>query len=290
MMNGELGSYSQSEYFQSFDSAEYLRQYYSRAELTADDREIFAYLHRWLKASPTRLSRMIDIGCGPTLHNSFAVSPFVDLIDYADLLPVNLTAIRDWNLNSPTAHDWTNYFREIVCQELNDDPATNSWKASALADIRIQKFRQNINQLFLCDLLDASNEDGIPLRSFASLRTEENPHYETSRSGAESYDLLTTFFCPECIATSVDQWSDIIRRMTGLLKPAGRFFMALIKECHEYRVLDRSFPALPLNENIVQRELQNIPFERMEIHVVDSPAWKDDGFEQIILVAATKMR
>ncbi len=290
MMQDELGSYSQTEYFHSFDSAEYLRQYYSRSELTADDREIFAYLRCWLKTSPTRLSRMIDIGCGPTLHNSFAVSPFVDLIDYADLLPGNLKAIRDWNLNSPTAHIWTNYFREIVGQELNDDPATNSWAASALADIRIQQFRQNMNQLFLCDLLDASNEDGIPLRSFESLRTEENARNRNSRSGARSYDLVTTFFCPECIANSVEQWSDIIRRMTGLLKPAGRFFMALIKECHEYRVLNRSFPALSLNENIVQRELQNIPLERIEIHVVDSPAWQDDGFEQIILVAATKMR
>ncbi len=276
---------SRTDYEYGFDSRNYLRQYYSYDSLTSDDRETCRFFQDYFSRNPRPQRRMLDVGCGPTLHYSFSISQNFDQIDYADLLPQNLAAIHDWKTQQPEAHDWSGYFLEIVREEIDhfDHPVD----LDSRAEERIAKFRQAINSFYLCNLLETNTDGDLELRPYRPDSNLDTAGDQPVQPTNAKYDLVTTFYCPECVATSVAQWSAIVQRLTSLLVPGGQLAMAIMKNCKEYHVLDRTFPALALDELNVEQELQKMSFGHLEINVVDSPAWKDDGFEQIILVAAT---
>src|SRR5262245_9689432 len=88
-----------SEYFPDG----YLREYY--VEVATDERKALRYLVDLL-SSEGGFDRMLDFGCGPTVHRAIAASECVRQITMADILPQNLEAIRSWVDKVPGHHDW----------------------------------------------------------------------------------------------------------------------------------------------------------------------------------------
>jgi hypothetical protein len=178
-------SADRDEYADHFNPREYLRQYYSLPQLAADDADLFRTLCGWLKQTGRVYPTALDVGCGPTIHNSFALAPYADRIDLADYLPANLVEVEKWLRTDPDAHDWKPLFRGVL--EHEGTPLDR-------LEERTQQYRSKVTQLRHCDLRRAS-----PLGEPAQ------------------YDLVTSFFCAECVASDRDEWEMIVGRILDMV-------------------------------------------------------------------------
>ncbi len=246
------------EYVSHFAPHEYLRQYYSLPQLAVDDAELFKYFSAWLKRSGRRFHRVLDVGCGPTIHNTFAIAPYADRIDLADYLDENLHEIQRWLDAAPDAHPWDALFCGVLaCQGLGPESL----------DERKELYRSCVMALRRCDLREPFPM-GEPV----------------------SYDLVTSFFCAECVATSKGDWVAMMERILAMVDDGGSVFVAAVHDSEGYRVLGRWFRAVPVNESDFEELLRERGFHNIQCTVVDAPDWTDDGFEQIVLVSASRIQ
>ena len=256
-MNQSDPNAENDQYVSDFAPREYLRQYYSLPKLAVDDAELFKHFSAWLKRSGRRFHTVVDIGCGPTIHNTFAIAPYADRIDLADYLDENLFEIQRWLDAAPDAHLWDALFRGVMaCQEIGPDSL----------DDRKELYRSCVTALRRCDL-----REPFPLGE------------------AVSYDLVTSFFCAECVATSKSDWVAMMERMLQMVDDGGAVFVAALRESKGYRVLGRWFPSVPVNESDFEELLRERGYDNIQCTVVDAPDWTDDGFEQIVLVSASRI-
>jgi hypothetical protein len=246
------------QYESSFDPTAYLRQYYSLPKLAADDETLFRNLCGWLRRTGRIYRNALDIGCGPTIHNSFALAPFAERIDLADYLDANLNEIRKWLECRPDAHDWDNLFRGVLeCEETGANELEN----------RKRLYRSRVANLLHCDLRSAD-----PI------------------GRSDGYELVTSFFCPECVASSKDEWRAMMTEILRLVRPGGAVFFAAIRDAAHYEVLGKRFESTRIVESDYVDMLRTAGFrsDAIAAEAVPAPDWKDDGFDQILLVHATK--
>lgn len=122
-----------------WNPGEYLKQYYSLPQLAEDDAHLMRTLTGWLHDTNRLYPTAIDIGCGPTIHNTFALAPYVEAIDLADYLPCNLAEARKWLDNEPAAHDWDALFQGVLSCDgggFRDDEETLSIPCQATLALR----------------------------------------------------------------------------------------------------------------------------------------------------------
>lgn len=247
-------------YAEEFDPGQYLRQYYSLPQLAADDAALFRRLCGWLAQTGRPFDTAMDVGCGPTIHNTFAIAPHARRIDLADYLPANLAEIRRWLDHDPDAHDWDPLFRGVLECE-GADPST--------LEARKALYRGRVGSLHACDLREPR-----PLGRPAG------------------YDLVTSFFCAECLAADRAEWEVMIDRIIDVVSPDGNggLFLAAMRDCSSYRVLGRTFPSVPLVEGDFREALGRRGFapDDTQVIAVPAPDWAEDGFDRIILVSATR--
>lgn len=251
-------SHAGANYCDQFDAKRYLTQYYSRADLSADDRDLFLTFGKWLKQLNKRFPRALDLGCGPTIHNTFAIAPFVDSIELADYLPANLAEVQRWLDASPTAHNWDALFTGVLrCQ--GEDVAT--------LERRKREYRDKVCRLRLCDL-----RQPYPLGE------------------AVTFDLVTSFFCAECISESFDDWRGVMRRLLAHVGRGGAVFLATLRKAKEYSVLGTWFDTVSIDEKDLIKVLRENGFTRESIRAIAVPApdWAEDGFDHICLASGLK--
>lgn len=215
MPEQQTPSDSQSvDYVQHFDPREYLRQYYSLPQLAHDDALLFQHFSKWLKEQNRTFEKVLDVGCGPTIHNTFAIAPYANAIDLADYLPANLAEAKKWLDCHEEAHDWDPLFRGVLeCQGV---PAT-------LLEERKALYRSKVRHLKKCDLR-------MP-----------NP-----TGDEDTYDLVTTFFCPECVSVDRADWELYLDRILSKVRKGGAVYMAAVCECVRYQVLGTWFPSVSI--------------------------------------------
>jgi hypothetical protein len=55
--------------------------------------------------------RLLDIGCGPNIHNVMPAAKWFDEIILSDYTPANLEAQKQWLRKDKDAADWTQFFK-----------------------------------------------------------------------------------------------------------------------------------------------------------------------------------
>lgn len=165
-------------------------------EIGDADTAIATEAGRWLSQTAKTFGTGIDVGCGPVLEYPFVFAPHVQQYDLADYLPANLQNIKLWQTEQEGAHDWSPLFRGILrTQEL--DPEVH-------LENRANKLRTAIHKLRNIDLFQASPL-GEPVQ----------------------YDLVTSFFCTECVGCNTTDWRLLKSRLIDLFAPGGSFFSEL---------------------------------------------------------------
>lgn len=247
-----------ADQYADFDPREYLRQYYSLPQLAADDADLFRALTGWLRRVGRTFDSVLDFGCGPTLHNTFAVAPYARRVTLADYLPGNREEARRWLADEPGAHDWDPLFRGVLRVEGTD---------AAALDARKAEYRRKVTAIRPCDL------------------RQPDPLGEPA-----TFDLVTSFFCTECVASSRAEWEAMFARVLGLVAPGGAAFVAVLGGCDRYAVLGRWFDTVRLSERDIAAALAAAGFDpaTIEAEAVPAPDWVDDGFDHICLVRGVR--
>lgn len=108
----------------------------------------------------------------------------------------------------------------------------------------------------------------------------------------DRYDLVTSFFCVEAVATTKNEWQQYLKNLANLVEPGGVLVLAAMRHCTAYRVFDQNFPSTSIDENDLAEFLPSLGFNptTMKIEAVPITTWADHGFDGICLMWAEKTR
>lgn len=235
----------------------YLKQYYETPTIASDERSILRYLLPFLKKQPKPFTRAIEVGCGPTLHHAVALIPFVEELHMADYVQANLKHIQYWLENSPNAHNWDTYIREIIALEHTKETVQDRKKA----------LRQKITTLTKIDL-----KKKYPLASGAT------------------YPLVASFYCADSIAQTKREWQTYMRHLFHVVAPGGTLILSALHRATGYQVGKHAFPSANITANDMREIFIQHQFShnRLDIHEAPVPEWNEEGFDSILIAIAQK--
>ena len=246
--------------FSQWDPAKYLATYYSHVEV--EERHTLRFLTQEAQRLPPQTS-VLEFGIGPTLHHLLPFAPCASEIHVADLLPVNLEAVRAWCMEDADAFNWNAFTREVLIYEGLGDPLEVDVRA------REQLVRDKLTRRFVGDarLID-------PLGA----------------THAYKYGCIVSCYCADSAASNKHDWFRYLQSITSLLAPGGRFIMAALRNCASYTVGDIRFPAARIDEHDVRRALALLNFDlhSMVLHIRETAEQARFGFNSILLASARR--
>lgn len=237
----------------------YLRDYYQKVQ--PDEIETIKFLtERFsiIKGQP----RMIEVGCGPTLHHVFAAAPFVSSIVMSDYLEGNLAEVQKWVKNDAEKHDWTPFVKyTLQCEGISESKGERVVERESLT-------RRKIVGTTIVDL-----SQNKPLG---------NEYQET-------WPLVLSCYCADSATSDHASWEKYMRNLASLVAPGGVLITTALRKTAGYIVGDRYFPSANIDEDDLARVLK-LDFEPQSImiEVRDVAGHQSQGYNGIILAQATK--
>ncbi|XP_078538465.1 nicotinamide N-methyltransferase-like [Lissotriton helveticus] len=215
-------------YQKDFDAESYLQMYYNPNSDVYVEGYYLSFLlenlHKTFSSGDVKGDLLIDIGCGPAIHTIISACECFKEIIACDWTDRNRQAYERWLRNEPGSFDWTPVL-SIVC-ELEGDRAKCAEKE--------KKIRSTVKRVLKCDI------------------TKRNPLIPAILPPA---DCLVTSLCLESACTDLNSYSQAIRNITTLLKPRGHLVMFGATGSTSYKVAQKLFPALNLNEECIKTTL-----------------------------------
>jgi SAM-dependent methyltransferase len=245
--------------YAAWSPKEYLAQYYATAGVAEDEKGILQFVLNFLLEKKRTFSEMLEVGCGPTIHHAVPFAPYVDRLYMADYLKSNLQEVEKWIHEETTAHDWTPYTSGMLAFEGNNSE-------SAISE-RMKMIRSKITGLLPCNVL------------------------ETQPLGQQkTFELVTSFYCLECVTHSKKEWEKAMSNVSSLVAPGGYIVLSALRKADKYMVCGKEFPATNIDENDLRTELIENWFrpETINISVCYCDEWTTEGFNSIIVCSAQK--
>jgi SAM-dependent methyltransferase len=251
-----------ADYNKDWSPGAYLQQYYATPGVASDEEGIFRFVLEFFKKTNARFETMLEVGCGPTIHHALPFVPHVDRIFMADYVPGNLDEIREWVKGSSEAHNWTPYLSGVLSYESGRVPTTGE------VEERIEALRDKIVGLHTCNVLSAQ-----PLRVTPS-----------------SFDLITSFYCLECVTHTKEEWTKAMGNLSSLVRPGGWVILGAVRDTDGYKVGDVEFSTARIKEDDMHASLVANGFNpaTIDVRVCQSPEWADEGFSSILVACAQK--
>jgi len=189
---------------------------------------------------------LLEFGSGPYLHTLISAAPYVSKIYHTDFLEECRREVLLWKNKDSTAYDWSPYFKFVV----------NTLEGQAGMDAVDE--RQALLRSKLKDslFLDMKANDPLP-------------------SHPGSFDIIYTGFCIESIASSLEEYKVIMKKVFSLLNPNGFLIMLANQGCTWYSVNDVKYPTYPIRIDEILVTLDEVGFT---LHYVESIKKKyEDG-------------
>jgi hypothetical protein len=183
----------------------YLSTYYTQPP-TDDEVLIQGFLVEELKRRKPS-GRMIELGCGPTIHHIIPFAEYAETIDMADYLPENLDEVRAWAQAAPNCHDWTTYVESCMSREGRTAGNARQQRSALL--------RRKIRNLCHLDLLS------------------DNP-----LGTGETYGIVGCFYTTEQVGFPKSSWPIVLERVASVVAPGGHLFMSAVGYSDYYIVHD----------------------------------------------------
>jgi SAM-dependent methyltransferase len=162
---------------------------------------------------------VLEIGGGPTLYTVAALIPYSDEVHFCDYVPENLAEIRLWLDNKPEAFDWYPYIEMVLEEE--GKPVSSQTVAQRATEIR-----RKVTCLTSCNIL------------------ENAPLGQTTNQ----YDLVVSNYCTDVVASTVQEWRQIMYNISTLVKPGGGLVISVLNGTDFYSCGPKKFPNLILTD------------------------------------------
>jgi SAM-dependent methyltransferase len=260
---------NEKQYRTEWQPRQYLDQYYS-TQVTRDDIANARFAFEQLRALGRRFSRVLEVGCGPTVHHVAPLLHWVERVTLADLLPSNLAEIRLWLDCKRGAFDWDPWLRSTLAavpelaQAISAEVGTKNVVERCKARIR-----NKVGELRELDLLDRTP----PVVC------------------AAGFDLVVSYYCAECVGPTRSVWLDCLRRLAEFVAPGGVLLLGVMRQSSSYRVAQTAFPVAPVDETDLRHELPQLGFPpaKIAIETAEVPEFAEYGFHQVIGARAIKL-
>jgi hypothetical protein len=204
--------------------------------------------------------RILEIGCGPVVHNIFPAAPYASEIHLADYLPRNLHEIERWLERQAGSHDWSSFIRYT----LECEGSTASLEKIAL--------REDLTRNRITRLIQADISQPDPL----------------GRAHRHAYPIVLNCFCADSATSDLVIWSNFMRNICSLVAPGGLLISAALRHASFYKVGSHYFPSANVDERHVRSALEaNARFRISSLRVEHVPEHRDQGYSGLVLAAAT---
>jgi hypothetical protein len=238
-----------------------METFYSGLPPTDDEKIVLQFLvdqmHR-VSGQP----RMLEVGCGPTIHHILPFAPHVSAIHMADYLTENLVEVQRWQQRELDAYDWRQYATLVADLRGGQLPALDAEALERLARARIQR-------LLRCDLKQPSIL-GAPA----------------------TYPVVAAFYCTEEVGIARSRWEEVVGHLSRTVEPGGLLFLTCLRDTDFYLVGDTRYPCARITERDVRRLLPQLGFDMAEsvVEGVSIETQHDTGLAGVVLAAARKRR
>src|SRR3989344_5449670 len=233
----------------------YLREFYV-GEVVPDEIETIAFLVKLAKKIPVG-QKILEFGCGPTLHHIFPFVPYVSEIHMVDFLKSNLNEVNKWVSSIEGAHNWDKYIAYTLrCEGI---------KRITSRDI-LKRRRETIKKITSIEQADARRNNPLG----------KNIH--------ELYPIVISCYCADSATNNHKDFKIFIRNIVSLLKPGGIFIIACLRKASYYRSGNLYFPSANVDENLLRRILEyDFSPKTIKIFTKRLTAHKEQGYTSIIL-------
>jgi nicotinamide N-methyltransferase/methyltransferase len=204
-----------------FDPRTYLEENFE----VVDDEDKFTiqFIHSSLKLIDDQLL-IHEFGGGPALYSVATLASKAREIHFSDAVEANLHEVESWIKARPGVFNWENHIR--LALEVEGLPADQDAIIKREADMR-----RLITKIMLCDA-QAPN----PLEPF---------HF--------SYDLVTAHHCTDVAATNVNEWFQVIKNVSTLVRPGGYLLLSVTTGSTLYTVGDKVFRCVDLTPSEIEQ-------------------------------------
>ncbi|XP_064158166.1 nicotinamide N-methyltransferase-like isoform X2 [Anguilla rostrata] len=222
--------FTEGEFYQGhFDSRAYFSAFYSSPS-SGDDFLPFVLqkLHETFSSGNIKGKKLIDIGCGPTIHGIISASKCFEEIVVSDFTDSNRREIEKWLRNEEGCFDWRPTI-EFVC-ELEGGRSPEEVE---------QRLRQIVKQVRRCDV------------------RQENPFHPLTMEPA---DCILSSLCLEAACKDLETYRRALRSIAALLKPGGVLVLIGVLNESFYFVGQEKFSCLVLSQSFIEETLRNLGF------------------------------
>ncbi|CAN2391897.1 Nicotinamide N-methyltransferase [Pristimantis euphronides] len=202
---------------------------------------------------------LVDIGTGPSIYHLLSACESFQHIIATDFTDLNRQELERWLRRDPESFDWS----EIVKTVCDLEGDRNRWVEKE------KKLRTRIQKVLKCDV------------------TKKNPLDPTMIPPA---DCLTTALCLETASSDINAYYRSLGNITTLLKPGGHLVLISVLGNTFYKVGEKAFFSLCLDEQTVRNAVINSGYSIKDVAVYNIPnptssALITDTYANIFIVA-----
>ena len=189
-------------------------------------------------------SKLLEFGGGPCIYPLISAGPHVSDVTFADYDAVNLDAVQAWRDGSSGAHDWGPYFKYVLQELEKEKEDIPSQSQSRQLDLK-----KKINQ-------------------FKQVDIRSDDLFYGKRVVGEKFDIVSSNFCLDAVAETVEEYGVFLKRLKGLVRSGG-FLIGLVslEESYWMTAKNEKKPHLFLTEQEVIQKYEEAGFE-VKSHVV----------------------
>ncbi|KAG9468540.1 indolethylamine N-methyltransferase-like [Eleutherodactylus coqui] len=205
---------------------------------------------------------LVDIGTGPAIYHLLSACESFPQIISTDFTDSNRQELERWLRRDLGTFDWS----EIVKTVCDLEGDRNNWVEKE------NKLRNCIQKVLKCDVTKSNPLDPIVI---------------------PAADCLTTALCLETACQDIDSYYQSLKNITTLLKPGGHLVLIGVLGNSFYKVGEKNFFSLTLDEETVRNAVIDAGYSIKDIEVYNIPniassAHITDTYANIFLVAQKK--
>jgi hypothetical protein len=246
--------------YSEFDPRRYVAEYYS--SLGPENRFLLDFYGDCYSRIPPG-GHLLEFGGGPTIYQLLSAGERVDRITFAEFLPANRGEVAKWLRGDSEAINWDTFIQYHA--RGNRKGGQNGSGYEGISENVRSQLREKITEIIECD---------------AYL-----PSVLMNRRGAR-FDVVSTSFCLECISGELSDFEGFMSKVCALLKPHGHFIMTALKNASSYRIAEREFPAVAIDEAHLAALLPKLGLRISSITSV--AAEHDQGYSGLIALSAQR--
>lgn len=232
---------------ETFSAKDYLNEYYT----TLSSENIYLmdwYSDLYANMEIPERTKLLEVGGGPTIYQLASAADKIKNITFTDYLKENLDEIREWtNSNSEF---WDKFIQYALQKE-----------GKVVSDETVQERKEEI------------------IRALKKIEQLDIGVLNSEHEG--EYDIIQSNFCLESSTGDIGHYKKMLHNLSRYIKPGGVLLMTALEGAVAYKVGDKYFSAIYLDEAFATEYLNEVGFEVESIKTIfadDSECSKYRGF------------